>query len=244
MQRIAYFLGALAALQLSLPSNAFSESGKVKVESPYIYKKNKKGKKVLALRSYRERRQRWGFRLSVIAGGGFETSNTRQLESSSTPLQVDLGINRNFTHFSVGPEVGYYTTKIGFKCPSFEQKGNISLSGLTAGLGLYLDGITENAYLVPFASFGVLLTNADVSEENNDCQEAVDLKKYAPYYRAGVLIGLNWLDRLLTGRAYKEYGLQNSFIYVAMRQISSTSDVEADDLGTEPYLEYGLQLEF
>jgi len=60
-----------------------------------------------------------------------------------------------------------------------------------------------------------------------------------------LLLGLNWIDKGTALKALADYGLQNSFMYLGMRKVSSTADAEGEfDLETTMYLEYGLQLEF
>ncbi len=250
MVRFAYFLAALLVFSAYPTAQTFAREKKVRIESPLRYEKAQNGDFEFRKAAYRERRPHWGIRLNFAAGNGFETAtenaaeNIVSLESDGIPFQIDIGMNKNYKHFSIGPEIGYFTSTILNTC-----ENEINFSGFTAGLGLYLDGLFDTAYTVPFASVGVILPDIKVETADSSCvvtgeQELDGTKSAAMYYRAGLLIGLNWLDKGLAHRALEDYGLQNTFLYFAMRQIPSTSDTEGTDVGTKPYLEYGLQLEF
>ncbi|MGH1467588.1 MAG: hypothetical protein ACRBBP_01740 [Bdellovibrionales bacterium] len=232
------------------PQKGFTVEKKVRLESPLRYEKSKDGEFKFRNIGYRERRPDWGVRLNFAVGNGFETATENEsksivsLKSDGTPFQIDIGMNRNYRYFSVGPEIGYFSSTILNTC-----ENEISFSGLTAGLGLYLDGLFKAAYVVPFVSVGALFPDIKVQTADSSCavtgeQELDGTKSAAMYYRGGLLIGLNWLDKRLSERALEDYGLQNTFLYAAIRQIPSTSNTEETDVGTDPYIEYGLQLEF
>ncbi len=219
-----------------------SSNKKVQVESPYRYVKALDGKLKVKKSPYRERRPLWGTRLNFAAGMGIETD--KGLKSDGTPFQIDVSMSRNFKYFSVGPEIGYLSSTILNTC------GNkIDFKGMTAGLGFYLDGLFRSAYFVPFASVGIFAPNVKVETvSEGTCnvtgKEALNSESAVLYYRGGFLLGLNWLDKKLAGRALSDYGLQNSFLYFAARQIPETSKIESADVGTKMYFEYGLQFEF
>lgn len=242
--RFAYFLAALTVFSAVSIESAFSLEKKVQVEAPFKYIKKSGGALELKKRPYRERRPSWGIRLNFAAGMGIETK-IEGLKSDGTPIQIDMSMSKNFKYLSVGPEVGYFSSTLLNSC-----QNEINLSGMTAGLGLYLDGLLKSAYFVPFASVGVLLPSVKVETVagSGSCEvtgeEDLDAESAVLYYRGGFLVGLNWLDKKLAGRALSDYGLQNSFLYFAARQIPQTSKIDNADVGTKMYFEYGLQLEF
>lgn len=253
MLRFAYFLGGLLSLSVMSAELVQAVEKKVQVESPYHLEVDKNGKNKFVESYYIDRRPQWGVRLNLALGSGFKTQNEQanpvdgieaQLESSGTPLHINVGMSRNFKNFSIGPEIGYMSSTVLSRCNL-----DIDFNGFTLGVGAYLDGLFKNTYAVPFASVGVILPDITVTSTQAgtctaDGEQELDTLDYALYYRAGVLIGLNWLDKAMSYRALSDYGLQNTFIYIAIKQIPSTSDIEAADIGTEPFLEYGLQFEF
>jgi len=228
----------LSVFALFLGSAAFAAEKKVEVESPYKYVKDSKGSVQIKSRPYLERRPNWGIRLN-FATSEIALAEEPMGEKDGAPFQVDISINKNFGLFSLGPEFGVGTAK-------FENTA--SFTALSLGLGFYLNGVTKTSFVVPFASVGLMSLSGSVDQLNEDGSTAsvdIDTEDIIPYYRAGVLIGLNWIDKGNSLRALSEYGLQNSFLYFAMRKITSTTkDETLFDLETEFYLEYGLQLEF
>jgi hypothetical protein len=214
---------------------------KVEVTSPFKYVKGPDGKTEVKALPYLKRRPNWGVRLN-FATSEIELNKETDGKKDGTPFQIDININRNYSFFSIGPEIGFTSAK-------FENTA--SFTGFSLGLGVYLDGLSDNTYVVPFASAGVISISGDVDQiDPADASGAIknfdiDAKDVVPYYRAGVLIGLNWIDKRTAFMALSDYGLQNSFIYIAMRKITSTAAEDGVfDLETKLYLEYGLQLEF
>ncbi len=252
MRNCAYFLGLFVVSGL-FHSESLGLEKKVQVESPYQFRVNKNGEKKFIRASYRERRPQWGVRLNFAVSSGFETQKTQVkpddqvadvLSSTGSPFNVNISMSKNFKHFSVGPEIGYMSSKIADRCNL-----EFDFNGFTFGGGFYLDGLFKTPYVVPFASVGVILPDIEINAtQTGTCtfsnkQELIS-DDYVLYYRTGLLVGLNWIDKTMAYRALSDYGLQNTFLYFAMRQIPSTSDVETADIGTEPFFEYGLQFEF
>ncbi len=240
--RFSYFLLALVVWTTVSFHDLFAVEKKVRMEAPFRYQKGKDGKIKLMSASYRQRRPSWGKRLSFALSSGLQT-HREGLKSKGIPLQLDFAMNRNFKYFSIGPEVGYFKSTILNAC-----NNEINFSGITAGGGLYLDGLFKAPYVVPIVSVGAIFPTIKVQTADVSCvvtgEKDLEANQYAMYYRVGFLLGLNWLDEVLAGKALSDYGLQNSFLYLAVRQIPSTSDVETADIGTKVYFEYGLQLEF
>ncbi len=240
--RFSCFLVVLILWTMFSFNDLFALEKKVQVEAPFRYQKAKNNKIKLMSIPYRQRRPNWSVRLNLALSPGIQTDK-ENLKSKGVPLQLDISINRNLKYFSIGPEVGYFKSTILNTC-----NNKINFSGITAGAGLYLDGLFKTAYFVPIVSLGVIFPNIKIQTADASCvvigEKELEANKYTMYYRAGFLIGLNWLDKVLASKALSDYGLQNSFLYLATKQISSTSDIEEADIGTKNYFEYGLQLEF
>lgn len=218
--------------------SAQAQEKKVEVSSPYEYVKDSRGEFKIKALPYLSRRPRWGVRLNFSVSE-MELKRETNGKKDGTPFQVDLSINKNYGIFSIGPEIGFVSAKF---------KNTASFSGFSAGLGLYINGLSRTSYVVPFASAGAILISGDVDQVNDAgalTNVDIDTKDIVPYYRAGLLIGLNWIDKGSAVRALADYGLQNSFLYVSVRKITSTAEDETlFNLETKMYLEYGLQLEF
>lgn len=232
-------------------SKAEALEKKVEIESPYEFVKDKKGDVKVKTVSYLKRRPRWSTRLN-FATSEIELENETPAEKDGAPFQIDISMNKNFGIFSIGPEIGFTTAK-------FENTA--SFTAFSLGVSIYLNGLTETSYLVPFASAGGM----SISSKNGAIPCAIVPpatvaptecslvgSEIIPYYRAGLLIGLNWIDKSTALRALSDYGMQNSFIYVAARKIAAPGnqdpaipvDQRPFSLETTFYLEYGLQLEF
>lgn len=211
---------------------------KVEIESPYEYVKDKKGDVKIKSLPYLKRRPAWSTRLN-FATSEIELENETGENKDGAPFQIDISLNKNFGVFSVGPEVGFTSAK-------FENTA--SFTAFSLGLGVYLNGLTDTSYVVPFASAGGMSITGDVDQADATGTVAsvdIDTNDVVLYYRAGLLIGLNWIDKATALRALSDYGMQNSFIYLAMRKITATTDDDTlFNLETPLYLEYGLQLEF
>jgi|GEM_PF-2114909 len=222
---------------------AGAKEKKVEIESPYEYVKNKQGETQIKSLPYLQRRPQWGIRLG-LGTSNIELANEELPKKESAPFQIDIGIVKNFGLFSMGPEIGFTSAK-------FENTA--SFTAFNLGAALYLDGISRTSYVVPYASLGgmsISSKNGDIpciADDGGDIPDECSLvgSEIIPYYRLGVLIGLNWIDKGTALKALADYGLQNSFIYFGMRKVTSTAESEgAFDLETTLYLEYGLQLEF
>jgi len=238
MKKWTCCLSVLALFLSSTEVAAQSQEKKVEVNSAYEYIKDSDGELKIKALPYLKRRPEWGVRWS-LATSEVELKKQGGSKKDGVPFQIDISINKNYGLFSVGPEIGFTSAK-------FENTA--AFTGFSLGLGLYLDGLSNTSYVVPFVSAGAISISGDVDRINEagaTVNREIDADNIVPYYRLGLLLGLNWIDRETSIRALSEYGLQNSFLYVAMKKITSTtSDDSLFNLETNMYLEYGLQLEF
>lgn len=204
---------------------------KVQVENPFFYY-IEDGKKKIKSSPYRERRSKWGTRLGF--GVSLYESSEGQFERDGTPFFAEFGLNRNFQFFSLGAEVGALSMTL-------EAAGGteVDVLGFSGGLFLFLDGLFSNPWVVPFGGGGVMTISGESDVGDVETDEDI-----VPYFKAGFLIQLNWLDRATAGMGYYNYGLENTFMIVQVRQISSTSDTAAVDFESDPIIEAGIQLEF
>lgn len=214
-------------------SEAFEK--KVRVERPFDYGKDSKGKTVIKRKSYLEGRPQWSVRLN-FASSLIELVKDAGVDRDSTPFQVDILMHKNYRHFSIGPELGYMSSKFN------NETNEISVAGFSLGMGLYLDGLFQSPYFVPFATVGGI--SLDAENETDAGSVDIETKTLTTYYKIGFLLGLNWLDRRSTTEALADYGLQNSYLYFAAKKISNAAENEAETLETDLFAEFGFQLEF
>ena len=235
-------------------STASAVEKKVLVETPLEYEKTRKGRYIPEDYSYLERRPKWGVRLNFLSNeivlvkeDGVADADI--YEKDSLPFQIDFSVHRSFEKFSVAGEVGYLSAK-------FENMTNsISATGVFAGLGFYADGFFKTPYFVPFAFAGLVSLSGDLEGPGVGGVEAdgttpknersIETESFVPYYKLGFLIGLNWLERGTATKALSDYGLQNTFLYFAVKKITDGStEEETVKLETDLYGEFGFQLEF
>jgi len=129
---------------------ASAQEKKVEIESPYEYVENKKGEMQIKSLPYLQRRPQWGVRLGLGASS-IELKNEELPKNDSTPFQIDIGIVKNFGLFSFGPELGFASAK-------FENTA--SFTAFNLGAVVYLSGLSETSYVVPYASLGGMSISA------------------------------------------------------------------------------------
>ena len=216
-----------------------AQEKKVFKETPYVFKKDKNGKLKMKKRKYTNFRPSWGKRITLMSADhspekliDADTSGELTAEQNRLAFQLDLSVVKNFSVFSIGPEAGVMNLSW-----SDANEQDIKIINYYLGLVFMLDGILNWPYVVPVVSVGALRVDA----ESAGVEIKIE-KDYLIYYRAGLLISLNWLDRFTSYIAYDDFGLINTNIYVGLRTWQET--LTTPELSVTPSLEFGLQLEF
>jgi hypothetical protein len=204
---------------------------KVLKETPFDFERDEKGKLVVKKRKYVDYRPLWGKRITLISAE--HTPTPELLDQSRVPIQLEVSLVRNFKALSFGAEAGFMSVE--WENPS---GGAIDMTNYYVGLVGHLDGLFSWPVVVPFASVGGVSINAEIDGAT------IDANDFVVYYRAGFLFSLNWIDRMMSIRAYDDFGLLNSYIYVGVRQWLETNSDPNLNLEIDPSLEFGLQLEF
>ncbi len=216
-----------------------AQEKKVFKEYPYTFKKDRNGKLKIKKRKYTNFRPSWGKRITLISAKhspeqllDADTLDELTAVQNRLAFQVDLSVVKNFSLFSLGPEAGVMSL-------SWEDvtEQNIKIVNYYAGLVFMLDGLFHWPYVVPVVSAGALFMNAESAGVEIEIAE-----DYLIYYRAGLLISLNWLDKFTSHTAYDDFGLINTNLYVGIRKWQET--LTTPELSITPSLEFGLQLEF
>jgi len=216
-----------------------AQEKKVFKEFPYTFKKDQNGKLKIKKRKYTNFRPSWGKRITLLSAIhspeeliDADTLGELTAQENRLPFQVDLSIVKNFSLFSVGLEGGVMNLSW-----SDANEQNIKIINYYGGLVFMLDGILNWPYVVPVVSAGALFMDAESAGAKIEIAE-----DYLIYYRAGLLISLNWLDRITSHIAYDDFGLINTNLYVGIRKWQET--LTTPELSIKPSIEFGLQLEF
>ena len=210
-------------------TETFAQEKKVKVESSVDYVENEEGELEYKRKNYLALRPNWGTRLTISSAE--QKPVPPLLEQDRTPIQLEFSILKNFKLISTGFEVGYLDTKW-----SFNNKIKVFSFGLVA----HLDGIFKTPYIVPMVGAGVA---------NFDAKTATGLEietegDFIPYFKAGFLFSLNWIDKNSAMLAYDEFGLLNTYIYLGVRKWSETNSDPGLNIEIDLSPEFGIQLEF
>lgn len=169
-----------------------------------------------------------------------------ELNGSSTLdlMTISLGRKFNFSSVSIG-----FSASVGTLDSSFSQQADRALALRTTGLGfgLYLDGILEEPYVVPFVEgevSNITTTEKNATTEVNASYASSSIITY------GILLQLNWMDQNTALAALNSIGLENTYIKIAFQQATlnagkiTDSTVVAPDLSSAGAMQVGMQLEF
>ena len=215
------------------------------------------------LRSYRDRRSRFGIMFSINYEK-YSPSNYLSLIqdeyfdvlSGGEAIPViggELGVKFNFSLGSLTGMIGYgggsyknATNKI--------EKMSVKISKVSANFAL--DSLMSEPWIVPYGQIGA--NQFDWSEESYDVTSALKEKSYTTKwnlnYKMGLLFQLNWIENTIDANTHRNglmsSGLQNTFLdvfytsYAEPTQIKIAEDDSGDpNLGSENF-GVGLKLEF
>ena len=212
-------------------NKGLATEAKVFKETPFNFEKDENGKLIVKKRRYVNYRPFWGKRITIISAD--HTPVPESLDQSRVPIQFEVSLIKNFRALSLGFEVGF----MGVEWENTEGR-IIDIKNYYFGLVGYLDGLFSIPYAVPFVSVGGLSIDAKINGA------IIDANDPTLYYRAGFLFSLNWIDKTMSARAYDDFGLLNTYIYIGVRKWMETNSDPNLNLEIDPSLEFGLQLEF
>ena len=210
-----------------------------------------------AVGPYRERRPAW----TAMFGFGYSQYNPEDydpdftIESSDTyfgsaeaPLiEMNLSLKRNFSlaAFSLELGVGQYSNNSrDIVTATGTQAGTLKVTPIRLGIGLALDTLFKEPYLVPYFVVGgyTMLYREVLGTQAVNGNTAFGL-----YYAGGMRFQLDWLDEHGDNSGYEEAGLENTFLYVEYRSFLSAAAAKPN-LGSpksQPFqLGAGMALEF
>lgn len=103
------------------------------------------------------------------------------------------------------------------------------------------DNLFYEPYVAPYISGGVY---SMLYSENYGNVTFSGNTQPAPFYSAGVLFQLNWLDPISAVTSYTESGLENTYVFAEIRQFMKSSASKDPDFSNGPTLGFGISFEF
>lgn len=237
----------------------------VEVEPTFVAPIDNKGN--FALLPYKIRRPRWGKTLSV----GASTFTAKEYISevgepgvSSTPvsygdvyktnmpmLEWQVVLKRNISIGSIGLEVGggyqrnysYPAIDLDDGNGAFELNQTLDIVLVRVGIVYSLDTLFVEPYFVPYVSGGAYTiihfeNGSAATESPNGNTQA------APYFSFGAMAQLDWIDKSSSRSAYREVGLESTYVYAEGRMLMASSSGKDQRFDTGLTANGGLRVEF
>lgn len=202
---------------------------------------------------YKDRRGKSSFFFEVGADN-FYPADYQSLKDSA--LYTDLFGEEDLTLLQI--ELGWQlNTKIGSVAASFlygqgsledDRTGNLRSLAITKPslkLGFQLDTLFEEPYVIPYASFSFWQMGLkETSTAGTVVTENTKQTGFGTTMTAGTLIQLNWLDSDSALTAYRDFGLQNTYLNIAINRYADTSGDGDPSTFSDFNWSAGLRLEF
>lgn len=198
---------------------------------------------------YLERRGDWGFTIGIGASS-YQPVNYQPDQSVlafdevykafDVPMaELTFSVKRNYKFGSVGGELG-----VGFyKNDSDNDQLDSSLQLIPLRLGgvFYMDALAANPVFVPYVSGGAYMmmykeTTGSVSFNGNT--------QVAPYVRAGMAFGLDWIDKDAARVSYEDSGIQSTFAYLDAGKLFASGGTKDPDFEDTVSVGAGFRIEF
>ncbi len=210
---------------------------------------------VYKLLPYKIRRPKWGQQFGVSysgytpnnyksdyigAGSGIVFSDL--YGKAETPLiELAYGYKYNFDQGSLTAEfgAGYYgnTANAG----TVIGDSVLTIEPIRLGLRFTADNLFFEPYIAPYIEGGIYSVLYSEKVGNVNFSGNTQL---APFYSAGILFQLNWLDPISAVTSYTESGLENSYVFLEVRQFMKSSAGKDPDFSNDPALGGGINFEF
>jgi hypothetical protein len=160
-------------------------------------------------------------------------------EAEIPMVSADIGFKYNFTLGALlaGIGGGYGTLS--------ETRGEVlrkvEFTKGSAYLGYLMDSVFDEPYVAPYITGGATIFS--ISETAGE-ETASGTTDNCFFYKAGVLVQLNWLEDDTSRKSLIDNGLQNTYLDLFVTQYSTSAN--EDDTDTETGINFGagLKLEF
>lgn len=221
-------------------NRAFGKENWVEVEqSPMEIDKKSKTPKIKFL-NYKERRQKWNFRLSLLGAQSklsdyslSSTSSNNTLNSNGVGFEGLISVSYNLPVVSIGVDFGVY---------SQDYDSDVSLLQPKASLHLIMDDIFSNPYVAPFLKIGASkmeFKNPSGSDlESNNTNLAIS-------FGGGAMFLLDWFQTSLAMDAFFDYGLDATYLVLEFETFSGIpAELQGLPEFSQTNFKFGLQLVF
>ncbi len=198
---------------------------------------------------YRFRRSDWGLYFGLgyssysptkYSPNFVEASFSDVYSSPDVPLiEAQFTVKYNFTLGSIGIDIGVGTYENSSKSDLSESK--LSFVPIRMGINFTLDNLLYEPYVAPYVSAGAYTVSFKESLEDNSDN---GFTQAAPYFSGGIMLQLDWIDRISSRDAFDNGGVQNTFIFAEGRMMASSTADGDPDFGSAFHWNAGLRLEF
>lgn len=207
-------------------------------------------------RSYRDRRPRWGKTFSLGASSfmptnyqpNFVEADYSTVYKQSSPLvELNIVVKRNLPIGSIGGEIGGGYFKVNSR-PTADILGvpttldsAMEIALVRLGAVFSFDMIFKDPYFVPYVSAGAYLMHY---RESRPQTAFTGNTQVAPYFVGGAQFTLDWLDQKSAQNAYRDIGLESTFIFLEARILAKSSAARDPNFGGGPHFDAGVRVEF
>ncbi len=207
---------------------------------------------------YRDRRPRWGSTASIGFSNyepthydpNFTSATYGQTYSQPTVplLELQVTVKRNLSFGSVGGEIAIGQYQNGHSDPNVTHS-TLSLTPWRIGAVYAFDNYSGEPYVVPYVSGGlysmiykeVLNDSANGGATGNSLNGS---SQVAPYFNFGGMFTLDWIDRRAARGAYKDSGIESSYLFLEGRTYVKSSNARDHDFSNPLSLGGGVRVEF
>ncbi len=154
---------------------------------------------------------------------------------ASPNMELVFGLKYNFFLGSLGAQVsgGSFSATAG-------SGAVLKVNPITAGIIYSMDSIFKEPYVVPYVVAGYY---TDFYKEVDQGLSVDGQTSYAPFYSVGLMFQLDWIDPETHYSGYKDFGLENTFLFLEMRSFLASNDITAD-FSTPLQFSGGFRFEF
>ena len=202
------------------------------------------------LKPYSQRRGEWGKTLSLTYstfdpihyGTAFNAGLFDQVYGVPTMplLELYFGVKRNLAWGSLGGELAAGAYENQSSEPTIVNS-TLNLYPVRLGVTLALDAISREPWFVPYVSGGLYEIFFKESLAGSSFHGNTQA---APYIHGGIALCLDWIDRHAARIAYRDSGIESSFLLLeARKQFASTVNRDPD-FSNDVSFAAGLRVEF
>ena len=142
----------------------------------------------------------------------------------------------NFFLGSIGPQL----TAGFFQATSTVDGAKLTVIPVTLGAIYALDNLFKEPYVVPYVVAGMY---TDLYNETDSGQSVQGNSAFSEFYALGLMIQLDAIDEEAHNTAYRDFGLENTFLFVEARSFLPAQN-DVPDFSTPLQISGGIKIEF